>query len=62
VGWTETEIDLQTGRPFIEQLRPAVYEVLRDRKFKDNTLKLQKEMAQYDTRNLFTDAVNSLLL
>jgi hypothetical protein len=53
VGWTEAEIDLQTGRPFIEQLRPAVYEVLRDRKFKDNTLKLQKEMAN-TTRVIFS--------
>jgi MGT family glycosyltransferase len=61
VAWTQTGINLQTGRPTIEQLRSAVHEVLRDRTYKDNAVKLQKEMAGYNTRDLTAKAVDSLL-
>jgi MGT family glycosyltransferase len=61
VAWTQTGINLQTGRPTVEQLRSAVHEVLRDRKYKDNAVRLQKEMAQYNTRDLIANAVDSLL-
>jgi MGT family glycosyltransferase len=61
VSWTETGINLGTGRPTGEQIRTAVHEVLSDKKYKNNAARLQKEFARYDTFDLITESVNSLL-
>lgn len=61
VEWTQTGVNLKTGRPAIEQLRSAVHEVLRDGKYKANAVRLQKEMDQYNTPELIAEAVGSLL-
>ncbi len=62
VGWSQTGINLQTGRPSAEQIRAAVQGVLQDGKYKENALRLQREMADYNTRDLITEAVDSLLV
>lgn len=61
VAWTETGINLETGRPTSEQIRSAVLAVLADEKYKRNAARLQKEFSRYDTFDAITKTVNDLL-
>jgi MGT family glycosyltransferase len=61
VAWTGTGINLGTGRPTGEQIRSAVQAILADKSYKKNAARLQKEFARYDTFDLITKTVDSLL-
>jgi UDP:flavonoid glycosyltransferase YjiC (YdhE family) len=61
IGWSGAGVNLATGRPTSEQLRTAVRAVLRDKKYKENATRLQKEFARYNAFDLITETVNSML-
>ncbi|ADV84371.1 glycosyltransferase [Terriglobus saanensis] len=61
VAWTETGINLKTGRPTSDQIRSAVLSVLAEGKYKRNAQRLQKEFARYDALRSISDAVNDVL-
>jgi MGT family glycosyltransferase len=61
VGWTGTGINLGTGRPSGEQIRNAVQAILADKSYKKNAARLQMEFGRYNTFDLITKTVDSLL-
>lgn len=52
IGYFELGIDLKTERPKPEQLKKAVGEVITDSKYKENVIKLAKELRSYDPNEL----------
>lgn len=61
VEWSQTGVNLATGRPTAEQIQAAVRQVLTNKLYKTNAVKMQQEFSRYDTHALLTQAVDSLL-
>jgi MGT family glycosyltransferase len=62
ISWTGSGINLGTGRPTGEQIHTAVHAILDDKNYKNSAIRLQKEFARYNTLDLITKTVNSVLL
>lgn len=48
LGWSGAGINLETGRPTVDQLHTAVHAVLSNRSYQEQAQRIQKNIAQYN--------------
>jgi MGT family glycosyltransferase len=61
IGYFELGINLKTEWPKPQQMKRAVEEVLRNKKYKENVVKLAKEFSTYNANELCADYIKEVL-